>query len=101
MLAHGLQSTWPQGTVSTALMVFVRFLSHAGHIRFGGSEEDLELGTFLKLIVTRDLREIGCLFSGDDAGHKANNFAGLASFKLFVEGVRDGTQKEGKVGFAD
>lgn len=84
----------------TALKVLVRFLSHAGHIRVGDSAKDLDSGMVLKLMVIRDLRESECLFSGDDAGHNGESLGGLASCELFVDGVSDGTQKEGKVGLA-
>ena len=60
-------------------MVFVRVLSHAGHIRFGDSVGDLVLGMVLKLIVIKDLRERLCLVSGEDAGHNGDSFCGLAS----------------------
>jgi len=81
-------------------MVLVRFLLHAGHIKLGGSEVDFEFGMVLKVMAMSDLRESGCLFSGDDAGHKGDNFGGLASFPLLVDGVSEGTQNEGNVGFA-
>lgn len=84
----------------TALMVLVRFLSHAGHISVGDSAEDLGFGIVLKFMVIRDLRDCECLFSGDDAGHNGESLSGLASCELFVDGVSDGTQKEGKVGLA-
>ena len=77
--AHGLHKTWPQGIVSTALIVFERFFSQAGHMALLGSEDDLGLGAVLKFIDIRDLRERLCLFSGEDAGHKGDILGDLTS----------------------
>ena len=98
--AHGLQRTWPHGIVSTALTVFVRFLSHDGQIEPGGSVNNFDVAICLKLIVIKDLRESECLLLGNEAGHNGVSFGGFASFELFIEGVREGTQKEGSVGLA-
>ncbi len=60
-------------------MVFVRLLSHAGHMIPGASVDDLVFGTVLKFIETRDFRKRLCLVSGADAGHNGDSFGGLAS----------------------
>jgi len=60
-------------------MLFVRVLSHAGHVIFGGSVDDFVLMTVLKFIVIRDFSERLCLVSGDGAGHNGDSFGGLAS----------------------
>lgn len=60
-------------------MVFVRFLSHAGHTILGASVVDLVLGRVLKFIETRDFSERLCLVSGADAGHNGDSFGGLGS----------------------
>ncbi len=70
-------------------------------MRFGGSVDALVFGAVLKLIVVKDLRERLCLVPGEDAGQSGDSFGGLASCELFVDGVSDGTQNEGRVGFAD
>ena len=87
--------------VITALMVFVRFFSHAGQMQVGGSVGAEAFGTVLKLIVIMDLRESECLFSGDEAGQRGDSFAALLACAWFVDGVRDGTQNEGSAGLAD
>ena len=50
--------------------------------------------------VTRVLSDNGCVFEDNEAGHMGMSFRGLDGVWLFVEGVREGTQKEGRVGFA-
>ncbi len=87
--------------VRTALIVFVRFLSHAGHIQDGGSADEEEFGMVLKLIVMMDLSDRECLFSGEEAGQRGDSFAALLACVWFIDGVRDGTQNEGSVGLAD
>ena len=82
-------------------MVFVRFLSQAGHMHVGGSDGEEALGIVLKLIVTMDLRDKECLFWELEAGQRDVNFATLLVCAWFVDGVRDGTQNEGRVGLAD
>lgn len=67
----------------------------------GDSMDDFELLAVLKLIETKAFRERLCLVSGVDAGHSGNSFGGLTSCWLFPEGVSEGTQKDGRVGFAD
>lgn len=79
LAAHGLHKTWPHGTVRIALMVFDRFLSHAGQMMLGASVDDLVSGTVLKCIETKDFSERLCLLSGADAGHNGDSFGGLAS----------------------
>ena len=63
--------------VRTALMVLVRFLSHAGHMQVGGSVAEEEFGMVLKLIGIMDLRDRECLFSGEEAGQRGDSFATL------------------------
>ena len=58
-------------------------------------------GIVLKLIVMRDLSESECLFSGEEAGQSGDSFATLLACARFMDGVRDGTQNDGKVGLAD
>ena len=82
-------------------MVLVRFLSHAGHMQDGGSAGEEGFGIVLKLIVMMDLSESGCLFSGDEAGQRGDSFATLLAYARLMDGVRDGTQNDGKVGLAD
>lgn len=99
--AQGLHNACPHGIVRTALTLLVRLLSHAGHMIVSDSVDELDLATVLKLMVISDLSERLCLFSGEEAGHKGDSFGGFASCRLFVDGVREGTQKEGRVGLAD
>ena len=61
-------------------MVFVRFFSHAGHMHVGGSAGEEALGMVLKLIMIMDLSDRGCLFSGDEAGQRGDNFAALLAW---------------------
>lgn len=56
--AQGLQSTWPQGTVSIALRVFERAFLHAGHMRVEGSVDEVD-SVVVKLMGMRDLRDSG------------------------------------------
>lgn len=49
-------------------------------MRLGASDE-VVLGFVLKCIVTSDLRERGCLFSGVEAGHSGESLTGLVSFE--------------------
>ena len=77
---QGLQRTWPHGLVRTAFTVLLRFLSHAGHMRLGASDE-VALGLVLKCIVTSNLSDKECLFSGVEAGHSGEILTGLASFE--------------------
>ena len=58
-------------------MVFVRFFSHAGHMHVRGSDGEEALGIVLKLIVNMDLSDKECLFSGEEAGQRDDNFATL------------------------
>ena len=60
--AHGLQRTWPQGTVKTALMVLLRPLLQAGQTSVAGPAVEVDLVSeeeVLKLIGTRDFRDKG------------------------------------------
>ena len=49
-------------------------------MRFGASD-DVVLGLVLKCIVTSDLSDRECLFSGVEAGHSGEILTGLASFE--------------------
>ena len=82
-------------------MVLVRFFSQAGHMQNGGSAGEEEFGTVLKLIDIMDLSDRECLLSGEEAGQRGDNFATLLACAWFVDGVSDGTQKEGSVALAD
>lgn len=64
------------------------------------AEEDVDLDC-LKLRVIKDLRDMVCLSEGEEAGQSGCNFSGAVADLFDDEGVRDGTQKEGKVAFAD
>ena len=83
------------------MTVLLRFLSQAGQIRVAPSVAVLPADVVLKIIVINDFSERLCLVSGDDAGHNGDNFAGLAFWEWLVDGVSEGTQKDGRVGFAD
>ena len=57
----------------------------------------------LKVMGTRVFRESGCEWVVDEAGHIGLSFSGLADeaeLLALLEGVREGTQKEGRVGLA-
>ena len=57
----------------------------------------------LKVMGTRVFRESGCEWVVDDPGHIGFSFSGLAGEAeplALLEGVREGTQKEGRVGLA-
>lgn len=82
-------------------MTLVRFFSHAGHMHVGGSASEEALGMVLKLMVIKDLSDRECLFSGEEAGQRGDSFAVFLACEWFIDGVRDGTQKEGSVGLAD
>ena len=82
-------------------MVLERFLSHAGQMILGVSPDDLASDMDLKLMAIKDLSERLCLVSGEDAGQRGDSFKDFVSRELFVDGVREGTQKDGRVGFAD
>ena len=51
----------------------------------------------LNVMGTSVFRERGCVFFSEDAGHTGDRFKGFADTFPFVEGVREGTQKEGRV----
>ena len=52
-----------------------------------------------KLTVTRVLRDSGWVPFGEEAGQRGCSFWGFVGGE-WVEGVREGTQKEGRVGLA-
>ena len=58
------------------------------------AEESLFL---LNVMGTSVLRDRGCVSLSDDAGHIGASFGGFVGPFPFVEGVREGTQKEGRV----
>ena len=60
-------------------MVLVRFLSQAGQMQVGGSAGEKALGMVLKLIVTMDLSDSECLFSGEEAGQSGDSFTALVA----------------------
>lgn len=104
--AQGLQSTCPQGTVITALIVLLSTLSQAGHISVGPSVDVVfESLAVVKFTVIRVLRESGCGSFEEEAGQVGDSFWDLVGIEGWVEeerveGVWEGTQKEGRVGFA-
>ena len=61
-------------------MVFVRFFSHAGHMKVGGSAGEEALGMVLKLMLIMDLSDRECLFSGEEAGQRGDSFATLPAW---------------------
>lgn len=52
-----------------------------------------------KVTVTRVLRDSGWVSLGEEAGQRGCSFWGFVGGQ-WVEGVREGTQKEGRVGLA-
>lgn len=63
----------------------------------GASVEFDESLLFVNVMGVSVLRERGCVFFSEDAGHTGDRFTALADTLPFVEGVREGTQKEGRV----
>lgn len=61
-------------------MVLVRFFSHAGHMQVGDSADEEAFGMVLKLMVIMDLSDKECLFSGEEAGQRGDNFATLLAW---------------------
>ena len=86
--------------VRTAFRVLLRTLVQAGQMMMGASVEVEESLFLLKVMGTSVLRDKGCVSLSDDAGHIGASFEGFAGPFPFVDGVRDGTQKEGRVGLA-
>lgn len=70
-------------------------------MRKGGSDGIEGFETVLKLIGIMDFSDRECLFSGEEAGQRGDNFATLLACAWFVDGVSDGTQNEGSVALAD
>lgn len=64
-----------------------------------GSEAGAALEV-LKLTPTRVLSDSGCGEVDAQAGQMGVSLGGVAEWVLDVLGVREGTQKEGRVGFA-
>lgn len=63
---------------------------------------DVEVASVLpveKVTVTRVLRDSGWVSFGEEAGQRGCSFWGFVGGE-WVEGVREGTQKEGRVGLA-
>jgi len=102
--AHGLHSTCPHGTVIVALSVLLSVLSHAGQIGVCASADvdvDVEVALVENVSVMRVFRDRGWVSVGEEAGQRGCSFWGLdVEGRWEVEGVREGTQKEGRVGFA-
>ena len=85
----------------TALMVLLRALSQAGQIGEGASGNEGVVFEVLKLIITRDFKERECLFVGEEEGQRGGSLGGAEiGWSFLVEGVREGTQKEGSLGSA-
>lgn len=86
-----------------------RSLLQAGQMRFCISESEVEFDFEFeeveveKLIEMRDFKLRGCGFVEEEAGQRGEGFAAEEGevLEVFVEGVREGTQKEGRVCFAD
>lgn len=68
----------------------------AGQTKAGASVAVEESLLFEKVMGTRVLRDRGCVFFSDEAGHMGDSFKDLFGTFPFVEGVREGTQKEGR-----
>lgn len=106
---HDLHMTWPQGMVSMAFNPLLSPFLQAGQISaevsvafevVEGADSDDEV---LNVMGMRVFRESGCEWVVDDAGHIGLSFSGLvdeAGPLVLLEGVREGTQKEGSVGLA-
>ena len=73
---------------------------HAGHINAGASAELGDSLLVVNLTEMSVLRERGWVFVSDEAGQMGLNFKGFDDMWPFVEGVREGTQNEGRLGFA-
>lgn len=106
---HDLHITWPQGMVSMDFKPLLSPFLQAGQISaealvaFEVAEEAEAEVEVLKVTGTRVFRESGCEWVVDDAGHIGLSFGGLADEAepvALLEGVREGTQKEGRVGLA-
>ena len=80
-------------------MVLLRTLVHAGHIRVGVLVE-FESLLVLNVIGMSVLSERGCVFVSEEAGHMGASLTGFVGPLPPVEGVSDGTQKEGSVSLA-
>ena len=52
---------------------------------------------FVNVMGTSVFSERGCVTFSEDAGHTGDRFKVFADTLPFVEGVREGTQKEGRV----
>lgn len=76
-------------------------MEQEGQIRVGeaGSEAGAALEV-LKLTLTRVLSDSGCEEVAAEAGQMGASLEWAADCELDVLGVRDGTQKEGRVGLA-
>lgn len=89
-----------------ALTPFLSALLQAGQILLRVSPKakdrlpssDLEV---LKCTETMVLSESGCAEVSDDAGQKGWSLTALATLGFADDGVRDGTQNEGREGCAD
>lgn len=72
----------------------------AGQIIVGVWVEDDESLLLLNVTGMSVLRDKGCVSFSDDAGHIGDSFVGFVGSLSFVEGVREGTQKEGSFSLA-
>ena len=68
----------------------------AGQTKAGASVEVEESLLFENVMGTRVLRDKGCVSFADEAGHIGDSFKALVGKFPFVEGVKEGTQKEGR-----
>lgn len=85
---------------SIALSVFESTFLQAGQMRVGTSEEGSLDSAVVNFMETRDLRENGWEFV-DEEGHIGESLEALSVEALTLtleEGVREGTQKDGRVG---
>lgn len=105
---QGLQSTCPQGIARRALEALVRVLVQAGQWSLGFSVSVVLVVGFVseveKLIVMRVFRLRGWVEVGEEPGQRGWSFVGVGEgFWVVVEvdGVRAGTQKEGRVALED
>ena len=72
----------------------------AGQIMVGVLAEVDESLLLLNVTGMRVLRDKECVSFSDDAGHEGESFVGFVGNLSFVDGVREGTQKEGSFSLA-
>lgn len=76
----------------------MRPLLQAGHISVKSSREELD-SAVLNFIETRLLSARGWLSGGEEAGHIGESFAGRSEELWLLDGVKEGTQNDGRTGF--